>query len=102
MTEVEKIAKESYWNDNNCSGGMSTVQIYACGFLAGLKAAKEKYSKIYMQGRKDERERPCSLCNNPISICKRCDCYPCEGSDTGAYIGACKDFIYKEVKENDS
>lgn len=72
-------------------------------FLAGLKAGKEYYSKIYMQGRKDERERPCSLCKNPGSICIRCDCYKtlCEGSDTGAYIGACKDFIYKEVKEND-
>lgn len=68
-------------------------------FIAGLKAGKKCYSKIYMLGRKDERERPCDLCNNPINICKRCDCYPCEGSDTGAYIGTCKDFIYKEGKE---
>ena len=72
-------------------------------FLAGLKANKEYYSKIYMQGRKDEREHPCSLCKNPKSICIRCDCYKtlCVGSDVGVYVGECKDFIYKEMKEND-
>lgn len=70
-------------------------------YLAGLKANKEYYSKIYMQGRKDEREHPCSLCKNPKSICIRCDCYKtlCVGSDVGVYVGECKDFIYKEVKE---
>ena len=59
-------------------------------------------TEIYMLGRKDERERPCSLCKNPISICKRCARYRmlCEGSDSGAYISACKDFIFKEAKDD--
>lgn len=70
-------------------------------FLAGLKAGSENYSKIYMLGRKDERERSSALCKNPISICKRCDCHKtlCEGSDFGAYIGECESFVYKEVSE---
>lgn len=74
---------------------------YYAGFLAGLKAGKEEYSKIYMLGRKDERERPCSLCSNPRSICERCKRFkkPCYGSDVGVYIGECKDFIYKEASE---
>jgi len=71
-------------------------------YLAGLEAGKGEYSKIYMFGRKDERERPCSLCSNPRSICVRCERFkkPCYGSDVGVYIGECKDFIYKEVSDD--
>lgn len=70
-------------------------------YIAGLAKAEENYSKIYMQGRLDERERPSSLCNNPNSICIRCSHYKslCDGSDLGVYIGKCKDFSYMEVTE---
>ena len=64
------------------------------------KELKEEYSRIYMLGRKDERKRLPSLCHNPRSICIRCDRRSsCEYSDTGAYIGVCKDFVYKEGSE---
>lgn len=39
MTDKE-LAKESWWNDDGCSGAMSTEKIYECGFLAGLKAGR--------------------------------------------------------------
>lgn len=45
MTDKEK-ARESWWNDTNCSGGMSTEKIYECGFLAGLKAGKLKWHDL--------------------------------------------------------
>ena len=45
MTDKE-LAKESWWNDNNCSGAMSTEKIYECGFLAGLKAGRPKWHKV--------------------------------------------------------
>jgi hypothetical protein len=71
------------------------------GYRLGLEVGKKDYSKIYMLGRKDERERPCPLCKNPISICKRCERYRklCEGLDSGAYVSECKDFIYKGADE---
>ena len=45
MTDKE-LAKESWWNDNNCSGAMSTEKIYECGFLAGLKAGRPKWHTV--------------------------------------------------------
>lgn len=44
MTDKE-LAKESWWNDDGCSGAMSTEKIYECGFLAGLKAGKPTWHK---------------------------------------------------------
>lgn len=45
MTD-EETARESWWNDNNCSGAMSTQKIYECGFLAGLKAGRLEWHKV--------------------------------------------------------
>lgn len=45
MTDKE-LAKESWWNDDGCSGAMSTEKIYECGFLAGLKAGRPKWHKV--------------------------------------------------------
>lgn len=63
-------------------------------------------SEAYLLGRKDEKERPTPLCNNPRSICVRCTNRPnCPNADTGAYIGNCKNFnlmpistIYADIK----
>lgn len=45
MTDKE-LARESWWNDNNCSGALPTEKIYECGFLAGLKAGRLKWYKV--------------------------------------------------------
>lgn len=102
MTDEEMAVnwiRSQGWNEENLPSD-ELLQMKKA-YLAGLKAGSENYSKIYMLGRKDERERPSDLCKNPISICKRCDCYKtlCEGSDLGAYIGECESFVYKEVSE---
>lgn len=63
-------------------------------------------SEAYLLGRKDERERPTPLCNNPRSICVRCtERLKCPDADTGAYINGCENFnltpissIYVDVK----
>ncbi len=43
--ELEKEAKESWWNDNNCSGALPTEKIYECGYLAGAEP-REKQIQI--------------------------------------------------------
>lgn len=108
MTDAE-IAEQYVSNqgdDNILYFGEKQINLSSLkreAFLVGLKTGKEYYSKIYMQGRKDEREHLCSLCKNPKSICIRCYFYKtlCAGSDVGVYVGECKNFIYKEMKEND-
>ena len=45
MTD-EEMAKESWWNDDSCSGGMTTEKIYERGFLAGLKAGRLEWHKL--------------------------------------------------------
>jgi len=44
--EIRKLAKESWWNDDCCSGAMPTEKIYEHGFLAGLKAGRPKWHKV--------------------------------------------------------
>lgn len=47
MTEEElmKQAKESWWNDDTCSGGMTTEKIYERGFVAGHKSGYQESLK---------------------------------------------------------
>ena len=45
MTDKE-LARESWWNDNNCSGALPTEKIYECGFLAGVEAGRPKWHKV--------------------------------------------------------
>ena len=102
MTDEEMAEEYAVENWEHCEEGQTNYKALKLAFLAGLKAGKEGYSKIYMLGRKDERERPCFLCSNPRSICVRCERYRklCDGSDIGVYIGGCEDFIYKEVSDD--
>ena len=43
--ELEKEAKESWWNDDNCSGALPTEKIYECGYLASAEP-REKQIQI--------------------------------------------------------
>lgn len=44
--ELKKEAKESWWNDNNCSGGLPTEKIYECGYLAGAEPREKRIAKL--------------------------------------------------------
>ena len=44
--ELDKEAGESWWNDNNCSGGLSTKKIYICGYLAGAKPREKRITEL--------------------------------------------------------
>lgn len=70
MTD-EETARESWWNDNNCSGAMSTQKIYECGFLAGLKAGRPEWHDL----RKDPNDLP--SCNDLVLF----------KTDVSSYIG---------------
>lgn len=80
--------KYGFGSDCNNLTSYDANQSIEQAYLAGLKAGKGEYSKIYILGRKDERERPCSLCSNPRSICERCKRFreSCGGSDVGVCI----------------
>ena len=43
--ELDKEAGESWWNDNNCSGGLSTKKIYICGYLAGAEPREKRIAE---------------------------------------------------------
>ena len=43
---LEKEAGESWWNDNNCSGGLSTKKIYICGYLASAEPREKRIAKL--------------------------------------------------------
>ena len=44
--ELDKEAGESWWNDNNCSGALSTKKIYICGYLAGAKPREKRITEL--------------------------------------------------------
>ena len=57
-------------------------------------------SEAYLLGRKDESERPTSLCRNPRSICVRCtERLKCPDADTGAYVSNCENFNISDTGE---
>ena len=43
--ELEKEAGKSWWNDNNCSGALSTKKIYICGYLAGAEPREKRIAE---------------------------------------------------------
>ena len=43
--ELDKEAGESWWNDNNCSGALSTKNIYICGYLAGAEPREKRIAE---------------------------------------------------------
>ncbi|MBQ2175919.1 MAG: hypothetical protein II453_12925 [Alphaproteobacteria bacterium] len=43
--ELDKEAGESWWNDNNCSGALSTKKIYICGYLAGAEPREKRIAE---------------------------------------------------------
>lgn len=43
--KLDKEAGESWWNDNNCSGALSTKKIYICGFLAGAEPREKRIAE---------------------------------------------------------
>lgn len=43
--KLEKEAGESWWNDNNCSGALSTKKIYICGYLAGAEPREKRIAE---------------------------------------------------------
>lgn len=43
--ELDKEAGESWWNDNNCSGSLSTKKIYICGYLAGAEPREKRIAE---------------------------------------------------------
>ena len=43
--ELDKEAGESWWNDNNCSGGLSK-KIYICGYLAGAEPREKRIAEL--------------------------------------------------------
>lgn len=44
--ELEKEAKESWWNDNNCSGALPTKKIYEYGYLAGAESREKRIEEL--------------------------------------------------------
>lgn len=43
--ELDKEAGKSWWNDNNCSGSLSTKKIYICGFLASAEPREKRIAE---------------------------------------------------------
>lgn len=44
--ELEKEAKEYWWDDNNCSGASTTEKIYECGYLAGAEPREKRINEL--------------------------------------------------------
>ena len=47
--ELVKEAKDSWWNDNNCSGALPTEQIYECGYIAGAEPREKRIAELTEQ-----------------------------------------------------
>lgn len=44
--ELKKEAKDSWWNDNNCSGALPTEKIYECGYLASAEPREKRIAEL--------------------------------------------------------
>ena len=71
--ELEKEAKESWWNDNNCSGALPTKKIYKCGYIAGAEPREKRIAEleqlIKTQNRKlRQQSKECDKAINRVEI----------------------------------
>ena len=87
--ELDKEAGESWWNDNNCSGALSTKKIYICGYLAGAEPREKRIAEL---------EKKISI----LLSCKNCPNnkggYICEKEYEGKCLSQKTQYI-KELQE---
>lgn len=69
---LKQEAKESWWNDNNCSGALSTEKIYECGYLAGAEPREKRIAELEQQ---IEKMKCCGNCENRYGQEKCEDCH---------------------------
>ena len=73
--ELVKEAKDSWWNDNNCSGALPTEKIYECGYIAGAEPREKRIAELEAQIEKMKRYLDCEYCEHYTQSygCKNCN-----------------------------
>lgn len=93
--ELEKKAKESWWNNQNVSGGLSNFDIYKEGYIAGVKESENPWHNL----QKDPNDLPNDDCEvftiieSDGTLYKSVERYFLDKTDTFDGWGTCQKII---------